>query len=240
VTFSYDSFRAIISAVREHGYSFLRFDREATAGVKRFYLRHDVDISPACALRLGDIAAEEGVTSNVFFQLNTETYSAFSQHSLMIIRRLRSMGHCVGLHVDENLIHADGAKIRQTLQWFNASCEPIDMAVTFHRPSPAVLGTDFEGFASGYGSLVWGQDKYLSDSRRSDEFYPRLIQWLGDGQTPIQLLLHPEWWHPHASVEAIWADLSERRMHELADYMLTHFSKVFSPVIKPTVRDFQL
>jgi hypothetical protein len=114
------------------------------------------------------------------------------------------------------------------------------MAVSFHRPSPAVLGKDFAGFASGYGSLVWGPDKYLSDSRRSEEFHPRLIEWLAEGRTPIQLLLHPEWWHPHGSVEAIWADLQGRRAQELADYMLANFRKVFSPVISPTNDDFYI
>jgi hypothetical protein len=237
--FSYDSFRSMIQGVKEHRYSFARFDHKAT-GEKTFYLRHDVDISPACALRLGEIAAQEGVTSNIFFQLNAETYSAFTQHLLTIIRGLRSMGHCVGLHVDENLIGPDGEKVLNTLQWFNACCEPIDMAVSFHRPSPAVLGTDFKGFASGYGSMVWGQDKYLSDSRRSDEFWPRLAEWLGEGRTPIQLLLHPEWWHPHGSAEAIWADLSGRRMQELSEYMLANFRKVFSTVIPSTSREFHI
>jgi len=238
--FSYDCFRTILQAVKRSGYSFVRVDRGAASGGKEFYLRHDVDISPACALRLGEIAAEEGVSSNFFFQLNAETYGPFSQRSLMIIRRLRSMGHCVGLHVDENMVGADGEKALNTLQWFNACCESVDMAVSFHRPSLAVLGKDFAGFASGYGSLVWRPDKYLSDSRRSEEFHPRLIEWLAEGRTPIQLLLHPEWWHPHGSVEAIWADLQGRRMQELADYMLANFREVFSPVIGPTNGNFHI
>lgn len=238
--FSYDSFRATLHAVKRRGYSFARVDRGAASSGKDFYLRHDVDISPACALRLGEIAAEESVVSNFFFQLNAQTYCPFSQRSLMIIRKLRGMGHCVGLHMDENLVGADGEKALFTLRWFSACCEPVDMAVSFHRPSPAVLGKDFVGFASGYGSLVWGPDKYLSDSRRTDEFHPRLIEWLAEGRTPIQLLLHPEWWHPHASVEAIWADLQGRRMQELAEYMLANFRKVFSPVIRPTSNDFYI
>jgi len=240
VTFCYESFRAIIRDAQGRGYSFLRFDREAPAAGKLLYLRHDVDISPACALRLGEIASEEGVVSNIFFQLNAETYNPFSERSRTIIRRLRCMGHCVGLHVDEDLIGADGDKILRAIGWFSACCEPIDMAVSFHRPTPAVLGADFEGFASGYGSQVWGPDRYLSDSRRSSEFYPRLMSWLEEGHTPIQLLLHPEWWYPHDSVQAIWNDLRGRRMHELAGYMVTHFPKVFSPVIRLEDDDFHL
>jgi hypothetical protein len=237
VTFSYESFRSIIQEARGNGYSFLRFDRSASASGREFYLRHDVDISPNCALRLGEIAAEEGVASNIFFQLNAETYNPFSQELLLSIRRLRELGHCVGLHVDENLIGADQQRVMHSLEWFNACCEPIDMAVSFHRPTPAVLGVDFEGFVSGYGSRVWGQDRYLSDSRRSSDFYQRLMLWLTEGRTPIQLLLHPEWWHPHESVEAIWEDLRGRRMHELAGYMVTNFPKVFSPVIPAVSRD---
>ncbi len=238
--FSYDSFRAILQAVKKRRYSFARVDRGAAFGGKDFYLRHDVDISPACALRLGEIAAEEGVVSNFFFQLNAETYCPFSQSSLMIIRRLRSMGHCVGLHMDESLVGTDGKKALITLQWFSACCESVDIAASFHRPSSAVLGKDFAGFANCYGSLLWGPEKYLSDSRRSGEFHPRLIEWLAEGRTPIQLLLHPEWWHPHGSVEAIWADLQGRRAQELADYMLANFRKVFAPVISPTRDDFYI
>jgi hypothetical protein len=238
--FSYESFRTIIQAVKRSGYTFVRVDRAANSGGRNFYLRHDVDISPACALRLGQIAAEEGVTSSFFFQLNAETYGPFSLRSRTVIRSLRSMGHCVGLHVDEDLVGADGQKVLDTLEWFNGCCEPVDMAVSFHRPSSAVLGKDFAGFASGYGSAVWGPDKYLSDSRRSQEFHPRLIEWLVEGRSPIQLLLHPEWWHPHVSVQAIWDDLRGRRMQELGDYMLANFPKVFSPVICPTKADFHI
>jgi hypothetical protein len=231
LTFSYDSFRALLQEIRRGGYCFARIDRAAATGAKNFYLRHDVDISPACALRLGEIAAEAGAVSSFFFQLNAETYNVFSPRSLTIIRSLRGMGHCVGLHVDESLLGADGDKVLSTLRWFAACCEPLDMAVSFHRPSPAVLGKDFPGLANAYGSGVWGADKYLSDSRRSLEFRPVLSEWLEQGRAPIQLLLHPEWWHPHGSVAALWADLQGRRAQELADYMLINFRKVFAPVI---------
>lgn len=237
--FSYTSFRDIIRRAKERGYSFLRLDCPASVA-QPFYLRHDVDISPACALRLGEIAAGEGAASNIFFQLNAETYNPFSARSREIIRKLREMGHCVGLHVDENLIGADGAKVLRSLQWFHDCCEPIDMAVSFHRPSPAVLGKDFAGFANGYGTNVWGEDRYLSDSRRSDAFHARLFSWLDERRAPIQLLLHPEWWSPHESAAAIWSNLKERRLQELAGYMLANFSKVFAGVIEPAESEFHI
>src|SRR5688500_18111476 len=132
-TFSYDSFTAILNEAKSHGYVFLRFDEPAPEqDIKRFYLRHDVDISPRCALRLGKIAAELGVRSNIFFQLNAETYNILTPPNLAIVRELRELGHCVGLHVDENLVGTDTEAIRLTLRWFNECCSPIDPAISSH------------------------------------------------------------------------------------------------------------
>ena len=180
--FCYENFRLILSEAKQHGYTFCRFDEPVIDSLsKRCYLRHDVDISPACALRLGQIAAEMNVRSNIFFQLNAETYNIFSPATLSIITQLREAGHCVGLHVDENIVGSDEEKIRSTIQWFSECCVSVDNAVSFHRPSKAILGKDFDGFASGYGSQVWGEDRYLSDSRRSWDFRSRFSEWLKRG-----------------------------------------------------------
>jgi len=238
--FSYENFRQILADVNSRGYQFCRFDCRPRDDQRQFYLRHDVDISPSCALRLGRIAAEMGIRSNFFFQLNADTYNAFSESCLEIITELRSVGHCVGLHLDEHFIGSDEEKVRHTLRWFSECCVPVDGAVSFHRPSEAVLGRDFDAFASGYGSRVWGEDRYLSDSRRSWEFRGRLDEWLAVGRSPIQLLLHPEWWHPHQTAVAVWEDLRARRENELAKYMVSNFEKVFAAVITLEERVFGL
>lgn len=231
--FSYRGFCDILSEIKSHGYRFhpLHASVPDDPSVKRFYLRHDIDISPRCGLRLGRIAADAGVCSSFLFQVNAETYNVFAPANLEIISELRGLGHCIGLHVDENLIGVDPEKILLTLRWFNECCAPIDKVVSFHRPTSTSLGRDFDGFTSGYGSLVFGDDRYLSDSRRSWDFRERLTQWLSEGRTPIQLLLHPEWWHPHETTEAMWGDLQNRRNDELARYMVANFGKVFAPVI---------
>lgn len=233
--FSYAGFRDILVEVKSYGYSFCRFDEFFDGGdfndTKRFYLRHDVDISPRCALRLGQIAVECGVRSNVLFQLNADTYNVFAPSNLEIIRELRALGHCVGLHIDEHLVSVDADKILRTLDWFSECCANIDRVVSFHRPSPACLGRDFQGFASGYGARVFGEDRYLSDSRRSWDFRERLTEWLIEGRVPIQLLLHPEWWHPHKDAAEIWNDLKRRRNDDLARYMVANFRKVFGSVV---------
>src|SRR5437764_931950 len=102
IVFSYELFGDILDRLLAAGYTFSRFDREVPPG-QRVYLRHDVDISPRSALRMGEVTAAKGAVGNHFFQFNAETYNAFSPHTLGVIAALREMGHCVGLHIDQNL-----------------------------------------------------------------------------------------------------------------------------------------
>src|SRR5262245_24803939 len=70
--FGEDTFRGILAGALDRGYVFTRFDEPfasgAASGHPVFYLRHDVDISPPMAMRLGEIEHEHGVRANFFFQ----------------------------------------------------------------------------------------------------------------------------------------------------------------------------
>jgi len=235
--FGHEGFREIIRRARDEGYAFLRFDQAAT-GARTIYLRHDVDISPRMALRLGEIAAAEGISSNLFFQLNSETYTMLSPATLGIMRCLREMHHCVGLHIDEGLIGAGEDAVAQTIEWFRACCGPIDQVVSFHRPDERVLGKVYGKFVNAYAPPFFGEDRYLSDSRRSLDFWPKFTGWLAEGRSPIQLLLHPEWWHPVGSAAEFADELRRRRVWELERYMATHFRRVFENILAPGADEF--
>ncbi|HEY2013017.1 MAG TPA: hypothetical protein VGH38_05915 [Bryobacteraceae bacterium] len=235
------AFEEIIRRAKDQGYRFLRFDQSldgAEPSQRRIYLRHDVDISPRMALRLGEIAGKNGITSNLFFQINSETYTLCSPQTLKYIERLREMNHCVGLHVDENLIGSDEEAVARTIEWFRTCCGPIDSVVSFHRPNERVLGRVYQKFVNAYGAPFFGEDRYLSDSRRSLAFWPKLTEWLEEGRSPIQLLLHPEWWHSVSSTAEFADELRRRRVWELECYMATHFRRVFEGVVKPGADEF--
>lgn len=229
--FSHQLFGAILDEVLQAGYQICRFDEPVSGSARRFYLRHDVDISPLNAIRLAEIAAARNVRSNFFFQINAETYQLFTKPNLALVKRIRELGHCVGLHIDEQLIGVDEGRVAATLDWFIACCAEIDRVVSFHRPSPAVLGKKYESFTNAYGPEVFGGDRYLSDSRRSLEFVPILRGWLREGRNPVQILLHPEWWYSVASTADLWRDLRSRRESELMLYMVQNFGKVFGSVL---------
>jgi hypothetical protein len=232
--FGNEGFEQLIDTVLAAGYTFARFDIPATSSGRIFRLRLDVDISPTAALALGDILTRRGLPATFLFQLNTETYCIFSSRVLDSISELRRQGHAVGLHIDSAVFNVDEAHIAATIDWFSKCCRTIDAVVSFHRPDASVLGRRYNAFQNAYASEFFDPEHYLSDSRRSLAFAARLSQWLAEGRTPIQLLLHPEWWETPADADSIWNTLRARRMAELEDYVAVNFRKVFSHILKTT------
>jgi hypothetical protein len=237
--FGADLLSDILSKAKAAGYTFARFDRPAP-GDKVLYLRHDVDISPRNVGVMGRLAQEQGVASNIFFQLNAETYNIFSDEVIHIMRALRAEGHCVGLHIDEVRFGADEDVVRRTIDWFSSCVLPIDDVVSFHRPSGAVLGRRYTSFVNAYDPRFFDPDSYLSDSRRSLAFLPTLAAWLSAGRPRIQLLLHPEWWTGINDDLGIWTELRARRQYELEQYLTTNCRKVFGHVVAAENRNFRV
>ena len=237
--FGADLLADILAKAKAAGYAFARFDRPPEHG-RVFYLRHDVDISPRNVLLMGRLAREQGVASNVFFQLNAETYSIFSDEVIEIMRALRADGHCVGLHIDEVRFGSDEDVVRRTIDWFSSCVLPVDDVVSFHRPSKAVLGRPYASFVNAYDPRFFSPDAYLSDSRRSLAFLPTLADWLRVGHPRIQLLLHPEWWTGINDDLGIWTELRDRRQYELEQYLTINCRKVFGHVVAAENRNFRV
>ena len=231
--FNYAAFEGLLDAVASKGYTFRRFDSEDGGSTgKAFYLRHDVDLSALAAGAMGEIEARHGIAANFFFQIGTETYNIFSPGVLDIMRGLREAGHVVGLHLDEEVFSDDGATVRRTLEWFIGCVAELDPVVSFHRPSESVLARSFDGFISAYEERFFGPESYLSDSRRSDEFHGRLLPWLDEGRSPIQLLLHPGWWYDEPDTRKFKDALVGRRASEVERYLRDHMRKVFGEVVE--------
>jgi len=237
--FNYESFRELAKKIVSYGYAIFRFDEKTNkANKKIIYFRHDVDISPLAALQIGEIEDTLQIKANFFFQIGAETYNIFCGQVLKIMRKLRAMGHCVGLHIDESLVKVKD--IYQTLEWFNRSITPVDYVISFHRPTKAVLFRKFKLFVNTYQKDFFSYSNYLSDSRRSDKFYPELIKGLRQNKTPIQLLLHPCWWYPENDIKRFKNILVKRRISELESYLRKNFKKVFKEVNKNENGSFRL
>jgi hypothetical protein len=135
----------------------------------------------------------------------------------------------VGHHVDVQLCGVDASKVAATLDWFYSCVTSINQVVSFHRPTPEVLGRGYGAFQSSYGPDIFAIDRYLSDSRRSAAFWPQLLEWLSEARSPVQLLLHPEWWLATNSGAAIRDTIHARPRHELdrdGSLLITRFTGV--------------
>ncbi len=234
--FSDESYIELMTIISSRGYQYIKltdkFDGKCPTTKKRILLRHDVDISPAGALKLGKVEADNNVVSNFFFQLNAETYQMLSPACINICKELQSMGHLVGLHVDSALFSEEEDKIKGTIDWIRDNLFPMDYAISFHRPLPGSLGKKYAGFVSAYDADFFDTDYYASDSRGEDRFYEKLESLLNLDASLIQLLLHPCWWENETDKKKIYQLISQRRQNDLDEYLLFNFAKVFGNVIK--------
>ena len=78
--------------------------RPGLPGTPFFILRHDIDFSPAAALRLAEMEAARGVRATYFLLLNTFYYNLLSPEHTDVPRRIAELGHEVG-----RLLSAAGA-----------------------------------------------------------------------------------------------------------------------------------
>jgi len=172
--------------------------------------RHDVDFSPHRALRLAQIEAEEGVHATYFVLLHSNFYNAFEKEIITIIRRIRDLGHDLGLHFEANsyldrLKHNDSPldmiffeqSILSTL--FEA---PI-RALSLHNPTVGDWLTNLDedeigGMVNAYGRYITKQYYYCSDSNGYWRF--RRLNDVLEAATDerLHVLTHDAWWTSYA------------------------------------------
>ncbi len=215
----------IINLIKKKKYNFSRFDKSYKKN-KIIYLRFDVDISPYNAKKIGELLFKKKISANFFFQINAETYNCFSPEIIYIIKNLKKKNHCVGLHIDQNLIKLN--QIADTIKWFSRNICTINKVVSFHRPPRFVIEKKFKNFRNTYEKKFFNANTYVSDSRNNKEFISKLSVLLNREEKQIQLLLHPEWWTKFRKEKTIFEEILKRRNDELRQYLGHNFKKVFS------------
>jgi hypothetical protein len=199
-------YRELLEAARAGGYRFASFDGEPAAG--DVLLRHDVDLSLDAALRLAELEHEEGAAATYFLMTGSVFYNLASSEGVDALRRLRELGHRVGLHAVWPSRVLD---------------ERFDPVVAWHNPDPQYMSQPLEdGVANVMEARFFTPERYRSDSNqhwRSGCPHEALargeFEWL-------QLLTHPEIWvYPGATMgETMRAMLDaerERRLQQLAE-----------------------
>ena len=204
--FTYTDYRGLLSLLRQGGYAFTDY-HNYQSHPRCVILRHDIDNSLPQALRLAELEATEGVKSTWFVLLRTDFYNPASAAALKTLRRIRELGHEIGLHFDEMAYAGEGG----IGTYASSSTEELILreagiladicgcpitTVSMHRPSKATLEADLKihGMVNSYGQTFFHDFKYLSDSRRRwREPVEDIIR--GGEYDRLHILTHAFWYH---------------------------------------------
>jgi|LSQX01.2.fsa_nt_gb hypothetical protein len=163
-------------------------------------LRHDVDLSLEAALRFAEIEHKHNVRSTYFILLSTGFYNPFHRKAYEIIKKIRVMGHEIGLHFDETRYSIANEKefaryVEKEASILSAGLNMNIEVVSMHRPSKWVLEKNlkFDNLINSYSKEFISNFKYLSDSRMnwSEDVY-RVIQ--SNMYDRLHILTHPIWY----------------------------------------------
>src|SRR5438128_73722 len=111
--FSLEGYRELLSAFKEAGYTFCRFEeisRRLTERVPFIVLRHDIEISLRPALDLAWVEQAYGVSAAYFVLLRSPYYNTLSRPNGEILMQIHQLGHSIALHVDLSPYEGDYAK----------------------------------------------------------------------------------------------------------------------------------
>lgn len=167
-------------------------------------VRHDVDYSPAAALRVAEEEAARGIAATYFLLAGTSYYNLLAPEHAGFAKRLTELGHEVGLHYDARffaafprdewprLLNAQAALLGEL------AGAPV-ASIAMHQP--ALHGDDpFRGsgdFLNAYDDRFTREMTYVSDSCRAwrDSGWSMFERGLFPPR--LHLLLHPINWAAH-------------------------------------------
>jgi hypothetical protein len=201
--FSLDHYRELLDAARDGGYRFAHFDHAPEPG--DVLLRHDVDLSLAAALRLGELEAAADASATYFLMTESVFYNLASSEGDAAITRLRELGHRIGLHAVYPTARLD---------------DRFDPVLAWHNPDREYMTQPVEGAVNVMQAGYFEPPTYRSDSNHRWRFGCPHEELRAGSFAWLQLLTHPEIWvYPGETMgETMQAMLDaerERRLEQL-------------------------
>ena len=203
--FSYNEYKNIIKLVNSH-LPILDFSDITETTDKFCVLRHDIEFSIDRAYELAKIEKDLGVVSTYTVQVRNNTYNAFSEKNIDLIKRIKDLGHHIGLHQNPPLMGLD-----KLTTYVNTDIQMLEYyygfyidRFAFHRPKKEYLKEYFQlpNKINCYDKKFFHYfeekpDKlnvvYLSDSNHQWKFgYP--LDYDFSKVDKLQLLTHPYSW----------------------------------------------
>lgn len=196
VSFTYDWYKKLLNHLSQEGFRSARFDEPAHG--QTLYLRHDVDLSPYKALKIGEIESANGFSSTFFFLVGNPLYNIFDRPNREIIRELEDLGHSIGVHfsthqyasfqIDELELENYVRREQRILNELAMDCSEF---ISFHCPPNWVLGREYRSIRHTYEPTFFNEIGYIADSGQRWRDDPPVNLSI---DAPLQLLTHPGLW----------------------------------------------
>lgn len=161
--------------------------------------RHDVDYDLQAAVTMAELERENGVRGRYYLRLRGP-YSLFDEAGERAVRRIVSLGHEIGVHVDVRVprdypLDPRGVAVAagQDHAVLQREIPHVTRHLTVHQPPRAILWRTVPGWQHGLGPRWRG--RYISDSRgvwREDP--EQRIRDAAECGDMLAVNLHAEWW----------------------------------------------
>jgi hypothetical protein len=234
--FSYNEYKNIINLVKNH-LPIIDFADVTDKTDKFCVLRHDIEFSIDRAYELAKIEKDLGVVSTYTVQVRNNTYNALSEKNIELIKKIKDLGHHIGLHQNPPLMEAEelGRYIMTDIQILEHFYGFEIDRFAFHRPKKEYLASYvmLENKINCYDKKFFHYfdekpDKldvlYLSDSNHKWKFgYP--LDFDLSKVNKLQLLTHPySWTNDGYDNYGNYLSLIRERKNELINSMNTETS----------------
>ena len=204
--FSYNEYKNVIKLVNSH-LPIVDFADVTDKTDKFCVLRHDIEFSIDRAYELAKIEKDLGVVSTYTVQVRNNTYNALSEKNIDLIKRIKDLGHHIGLHQNPPLMEREelGRYIMTDIQILEHFYGFEIDRFAFHRPkkeylaSYVVLEDKINCYDKKFFHYFDGDKPkklnvlYLSDSNHDWKFGHPLDFDLSKIDK-LQLLTHPYSW----------------------------------------------
>ena len=189
---------------------------------KCLILRHDIEYSVDCALRMAELEHDHGVCSSYFVLAHSVFYNPFTPQNTRRIRRIIELGHEVGLHYETYYFENNGLSptkgIRSDAVYMEQMFDIHVRSISQHRPARSSFIDDLgKHFIDAYRpELIYGM-YYISDSGckwRHADLYDSLGR-----EEQIHALIHPDYWGfaETDNLPSIYRAIARANAQEIAD-----------------------
>lgn len=217
-------YKKLLNEALKHGYKFIRIEdyyvnyhnKGLTLPKKTIIMRHDIDRDPRYALKMASLEYSLGIKSTYYFRWCTV--------DPQIIKKIKLMGHEVGLHYETLAKYAEiyrinkasnitpeiilkfRAALKQEIKVFSLKYGKIKTIASHGHPKNRQLGLNNHLILRGENLLdynILGMAESIPTSYTisdtggvwSNTFTP--LHMIKDDRGPIKILIHPVWWNQY-------------------------------------------